>query len=97
MTQGPRRNAGGASCRISTIAAYKTILKEVLDSRPSGTRSRLAAALGKNRSFVTQITGPAYPVPIPASHSTSSSTSAISRRRLGGASSRPMRGRIRTG
>lgn len=50
------------------VAAYKTILKEVLDNRPSGTRSRLAAALGKNRSFVTQITGPAYPVPIPASH-----------------------------
>ena len=50
------------------VAAYKAILKEVLDNRPSGTRSRLAAALGKNRSFVTQITGPAYPVPIPASH-----------------------------
>ena len=35
---------------------------------PSGTRQRLAAALGKNRSFVTQITSPAYATPIPARH-----------------------------
>ena len=48
--------------------AYKTLLREVLDNRPSGTRSCLAAALGENRSFVTQITGPAHPVPIPAGH-----------------------------
>ena len=40
----------------------------MLDNRPSGTRLKLAAALGKNRSFVTQITNPAYPVPIPAQH-----------------------------
>jgi hypothetical protein len=33
-----------------------------------GTRLKLAAALGKNRSFVTQITNPAYLVPIPAKH-----------------------------
>jgi hypothetical protein len=50
------------------VAEYKAILRQVLDNLPSGTRSRLAGALGKNRSFVTQITGPAYPVPIPASH-----------------------------
>jgi hypothetical protein len=42
----------------------------VLDNRPSGTRLKLAAALGKNRSFVTQITNPAYLVPIPAKHVT---------------------------
>ena len=40
----------------------------MLDQRPSGTRQRLATALGKNRSFVTQISNPAYSVPIPAPH-----------------------------
>ncbi|MDR3465121.1 MAG: hypothetical protein P4M07_04170 [Xanthobacteraceae bacterium] len=50
------------------VADYKTILRQVLDNRPSGTRLKLAAALGKNRSFVTQITNPAYLVPIPAKH-----------------------------
>lgn len=50
------------------VAEYKTILKRVLDNRPSGTRQRLAKALGKNRSFISQIANPAYPVPIPARH-----------------------------
>jgi hypothetical protein len=50
------------------VAAYKRILKDVLDSRPSGMRIRLAHAMGKNRSFVSQIANPAYPVPIPAQH-----------------------------
>lgn len=52
----------------SNVAEYKVILRRVLDNRPSGTRLKLAAALGKNRSFVTQITNPAYLVPIPAKH-----------------------------
>jgi hypothetical protein len=50
------------------VAEYKTILKRVLDNRPSGTRQRLARALGKNRSFISQIANPAYPVPIPVQH-----------------------------
>lgn len=50
------------------VAAYKMILAHVIDRRPSGTRQRLASALGKNRSFVSQITNPAYAVPIPATH-----------------------------
>jgi hypothetical protein len=50
------------------IAAYKAILRDVLDRRPSGTRQRLAEALGKNRSFITQIANPAYQTPIPAQH-----------------------------
>ena len=50
------------------IRAYKTILRHVIDQRPSGTRQRLADALGKHRSFVTQITSPAYSTPIPAKH-----------------------------
>lgn len=50
------------------VAAYKAILKRVMDTRPSGTRQRLAGALGKNRSFISQITNPAYQTPIPARH-----------------------------
>lgn len=50
------------------LARYKAILRQVLDTRPSGTRKRLAAALGKNQSFVSQIASPAYSVPIPARH-----------------------------
>ena len=50
------------------IAGYKAILRDVLDRRPSGMRQRLAEALGKNRSFITQIANPAYQTPIPAQH-----------------------------
>ena len=50
------------------VAEYKAILQRVLEARPSGTRQRIATALAKNRSFVTQITSPAYDTPIPAKH-----------------------------
>jgi hypothetical protein len=50
------------------VATYKSTLKRVLDARPSGTRHRLAIALGKNRSFISQIANPVYAVPIPALH-----------------------------
>jgi len=50
------------------VAAYKHVLKRVVDTRPSGTRHRLAIALGKNRSFISQITSPVYAVPIPMQH-----------------------------
>jgi len=53
---------------VSPVAAYKHLLKEALDRRPSGMRQRLAKAIGKNRSFVSQISNPAYPTPIPAEH-----------------------------
>lgn len=53
---------------VSAVAEYKRIFKEVLDSRPSGMRLRLAHAMGKNRSFVSQISNPTYPVPIPVQH-----------------------------
>jgi hypothetical protein len=52
----------------AVVAEYKQILKTVLDNRPSGTRQRLAEALNKNRSFVSQIANPAYLTPIPAQH-----------------------------
>ena len=50
------------------VAAYKRLLAAVIDLRPSGTRQRLATALGKNRSFISQITNPTYLTPIPAKH-----------------------------
>jgi len=50
------------------IRAYKGVLSAILDQRPSGTRQRLADALGKHRSFVTQITSPTYSTPIPSRH-----------------------------
>ena len=52
----------------SAVTGYKRLLQAVCDNRPSGTRGRLAAALGTNRSFVSQLTNPAYPMPIPAQH-----------------------------
>jgi hypothetical protein len=57
-----RRDASAA------VAEYKAILKAVLEGRPSGMRQRLAEAIGKNRSFISQISNPAYQVPIPARH-----------------------------
>jgi hypothetical protein len=59
-----RSDAGSAA----GVGEYKAILQRVLEARPSGTRQRIAAALAKNRSFVTQITSPAYDTPIPARH-----------------------------
>jgi hypothetical protein len=54
--------------RTDAVAAYKAVLKRVIDTRPSGTRHRLAISLGKNRSFISQIANPVYAVPIPAQH-----------------------------
>ena len=62
----PDKDAVGDS--EEAIRAYKTILSAVIDQRPSGMRQRLADALGKHRSFVTQISSPAYTVPIPPKH-----------------------------
>ncbi len=50
------------------VRHYKELLQRVLDSRPSGTRQRLAEALGTNRSFVSQISSSTYKVPIPTHH-----------------------------
>lgn len=61
-------NASVATLTQSRVAAYKKVLQEILDSRPSGMRQRLAEALGKNRSFISQIANPAYTVPIPVQH-----------------------------
>lgn len=60
--------AVGEAGEVSAVAEYKRIFREVLDKRPSGMRLRLAHAMGKNRSFVSQISNPTYPVPIPIQH-----------------------------
>ncbi len=52
----------------ATVADYKRLLQQVCDKRPSGTRGRLAVALGTNRSFVSQMVNPVYAMPIPAQH-----------------------------
>jgi hypothetical protein len=52
----------------SATADYKRLLQEVCDNRPSGTRGRLAVALGASRSFVSQLVNPVYAMPIPAQH-----------------------------
>ena len=53
---------------IGAVARYKSMFKAILDNRPSGMRLRLAHVLGKNRSFISQIANPAYPIPIPVQH-----------------------------
>jgi hypothetical protein len=65
MNDKPER---GDDSQSAGVAEYKAILQRVLEARPSGTRQRIASALAKNRSFVTQITSPAYDTPIPARH-----------------------------
>lgn len=58
------------SPRRESIAAYKQILRDCLDQRPSGARLRIARVLGTHKSFVSQITNPADPTPLPARHLT---------------------------
>jgi hypothetical protein len=50
----------------NAVAAYKQILRTVLDQRPAGIRRRLADVLVKNRSFITHLSNPIYSTPIPA-------------------------------
>ena len=62
------RSTAKPDAPLERVAAYKRILQEVLDSRPSGMRQRLAEALEKNRSFISLISNPGYPTPIPVQH-----------------------------
>ncbi|MDE0114841.1 MAG: hypothetical protein OXI87_00385 [Albidovulum sp.] len=50
------------------LRAYKVLLRDLIDRRPSGTRQRIAKALGTHKSFVSQVTNPNYSVPLPAQH-----------------------------
>ncbi len=50
------------------VADYKKVLQSYIDLRPSGIRLKIADAIGKHKSFVSQITNPSYLVPVPARH-----------------------------
>ena len=50
------------------VARYKRLLKAALERRPSGTRQKLAEAIGTHKSFISQVTNPSYRVPLPAQH-----------------------------
>ena len=63
-----RRTAKSARGKESPVAEYKRVLQAMIDRRPSGMRLKIAEALGKHKSFVSQITNPAYAVPVPARH-----------------------------
>lgn len=54
--------------RQELIAAYKAVLRAYIDQRPSGMRLRLANVLGTHKSFISQITNPADPTPLPPKH-----------------------------
>jgi hypothetical protein len=46
-----------ASCD-DAVRAYERLLQTYLDRRPSGTRQEIALALGKHKSFISQIANP---------------------------------------
>jgi hypothetical protein len=50
------------------LQAYKILLRELIDRRPSGTRQRIAEAIGTHKSFISQVINPNYRVPLPAQH-----------------------------
>ncbi len=54
--------------RAEHVVNYKTILRSVIEQRPSGMGQRLSETLGKNRSFVSQIANPNYKIPVPYKH-----------------------------
>jgi hypothetical protein len=54
--------------RLQLIREYKQILQDVVDRRPSGIRLKIAEALGRNKSFVSQITNTNYDIPVPERH-----------------------------
>lgn len=62
------RVAADVASKEELVAAYKSLLQTCIDLRPSGTRLKIATALGKHKSFVSQITSPLYAVPVPEAH-----------------------------
>ena len=54
--------------RQALIEAYKATLRECIDKRPSGLRRKMAEVLGTHKSFISQITNPSDPTPIPSRH-----------------------------
>lgn len=60
--------ASKRDARDEAVASYKQLLRSYIDRRPSGTRRRIAIAIGKHKSFISQVTNPSYRVPLPAQH-----------------------------
>ena len=58
----------GQTSRNELIASYKALLRDIIDRNPSGLRLRIANTLGTHRSFLSQLTNPSDPTPIPAKH-----------------------------
>lgn len=54
--------------RATLVAAYKQLLRAYIDQRPSGARQKIAQVLGTHKSFISQITNPNDPTPVPARH-----------------------------
>lgn len=53
---------------LMPVRRYKLLLQTFLKRRGAGKRQAIADALGHTRSFVTQMTSPAYDLAIPAQH-----------------------------
>ena len=68
MADDARSGRAAVPAKEDLVADYKRLLQVYLDRRPSGMRLKIAKAIGKHRSFVSQITNPAYSIPIPARH-----------------------------
>lgn len=60
--------ADPAPPKAARLAGYKTVLRDCIDRRPSGARQKIAQVLGTHKSFISQITNPSDPTPIPARH-----------------------------
>ncbi len=58
----------GRGSRQERIAAYKSTLRRLIDQRPSGIRRRIAEVTGTHKSFISQVTNPSDPTPLPARH-----------------------------
>ena len=58
----------GRGSRQERIAAYKSTLRRLIDQRPSGIRRRIADVTGTHKSFISQVTNPSDPTPLPARH-----------------------------
>lgn len=56
------------TAKMEAVKAYKQLLRSYLESRPPGIRRKISIAIETDRSFVSQITNPKYPAPIPPQH-----------------------------
>jgi len=61
-------NSNDANSVDAKIVAYKTLLREYINRRPSGIRKKISAAINTHRSFISQVANPNYRVPLPAQY-----------------------------